>query len=96
MLSASSKLVMTQCERLTMVGEFYYGKRLSYDRNLCTVRYVGEVQGTKGQWLGVEWDDPTRGKHSGDYGGVKYYDCMYCFSTNMLILISTFGLIKAH
>ncbi|KAI1933074.1 hypothetical protein LOZ66_006602 [Ophidiomyces ophidiicola] len=49
--------------------------RLSFDRALCTVRYVGEVQGTNGSWLGVEWDDPSRGKHSGEYGGVKYFQC---------------------
>jgi hypothetical protein len=51
------------------------GSRLSINGALCTVRYVGEVQGTKGQWLGVEWDDPTRGKHSGDHQGVKYFEC---------------------
>ncbi|OAX83423.1 hypothetical protein ACJ72_02222 [Emergomyces africanus] len=51
------------------------GSRLSFDGALCTVRYTGEVQGTKGQWLGVEWDDATRGKHSGEHQGVKYFQC---------------------
>ncbi|KAJ4354561.1 uncharacterized protein N0V89_006298 [Didymosphaeria variabile] len=55
---------------------FYVGKRLSYDNQLCTVRYIGEVKGTKGEWLGVEWDDPTRGKHSGEHGGTKYFECL--------------------
>ena len=27
----------------------------------------------KGVWLGVEWDDPTRGKHSGEHEGVSYF-----------------------
>jgi dynactin complex subunit len=58
-----------------MATESYIGKRLSYDNQLCTVRYIGEVKGTKGEWLGVEWDDPTRGKHSGEHGGVKYFEC---------------------
>ncbi|WEW60728.1 hypothetical protein PRK78_006215 [Emydomyces testavorans] len=53
----------------------HVGTRLSFDGALCTVRYVGEVQGTKGTWLGVEWDDPSRGKHSGEHGGVKYFQC---------------------
>ncbi|KAH7414263.1 tubulin-specific chaperone E [Phaeosphaeria sp. MPI-PUGE-AT-0046c] len=57
--------------------QFYIGKRLSYDGRLCTVRYHGEVQGTKGEWLGVEWDDPTRGKHAGEHQGVKYFDCLH-------------------
>lgn len=55
--------------------DMYAGKRLSFDGQLCTVRYHGEVKGTKGEWLGVEWDDPTRGKHSGENGGIRYFEC---------------------
>ncbi|RDW65882.1 putative tubulin-specific chaperone [Aspergillus mulundensis] len=43
----------------------WVNQRRSYDGNLCTIRYVGKVEGTSGEWLGVEWDDPSRGKHSG-------------------------------
>lgn len=50
-------------------------QRLSYDGHLCTVRYVGPVQGTKGEWLGVEWDDASLGKHTGENQGVKYFEC---------------------
>ncbi|KAK4980803.1 hypothetical protein LTR66_010356 [Elasticomyces elasticus] len=55
---------------------YYLGKRLSLNGNRCTVRYVGEVQGKSGQWLGVEWDDPARGKNDGTNGGVRYFDCL--------------------
>ncbi|KAJ9214382.1 hypothetical protein DTO166G4_4006 [Paecilomyces variotii] len=58
-----------------MSHEFYEGQRLSFDGALCTVRYVGKVEGTTGEWLGVEWDDPTRGKHSGEHKGMKYFRC---------------------
>jgi tubulin-specific chaperone E len=51
------------------------GQRLSYNGVLCTVRYIGNVAGTKGTWLGVEWDNPSRGKHNGSYQGVKYFSC---------------------
>ncbi|KAL4965040.1 putative tubulin-specific chaperone [Aspergillus stella-maris] len=51
-------------------------QRRSYDDNLCTIRYVGKVEGTSGEWLGVEWDDPTRGKHSGQHQGVRYFTCL--------------------
>ena len=54
---------------------FYHNRRLSYSGALCTVRYEGPVQGTKGEWLGVEWDEPGRGKHSGDHEGLKYFQC---------------------
>ena len=36
-----------------------------------TVRYVGEVAGTKGQWVGVEWDDESRGRHDGTHDGKR-------------------------
>jgi hypothetical protein len=73
-----------------MSVEFYVGRRLSYDSRLCTVRYKGEVQGTKGEWLGVEWDDPTRGKHAGEHQGVKYFDCKHGIFS--LLKSPTFGL----
>ncbi|KAL5373400.1 hypothetical protein DPSP01_012758 [Paraphaeosphaeria sporulosa] len=65
-----------------MATKFYIGKRLSYDDQLCTVRYIGEVKGTKGEWLGVEWDDPIRGKHSGEHGGIRYFECLNKSSTS--------------
>jgi len=57
------------------MSSFHPGKRLSTKGERCTVRYVGEVKGKQGQWLGVEWDDPTRGKHSGTHEGFEYFKC---------------------
>ena len=51
------------------------GDRLSYDGAVCTVRYVGEVAGTSGSWIGVEWDDSARGKHDGSHKGHRYFTC---------------------
>ncbi|CAI7667378.1 unnamed protein product [Penicillium crustosum] len=51
------------------------GERRSFDGHLSTIRYVGTVQGTTGDWLGVEWDDASRGKHSGEHKGVRYFSC---------------------
>lgn len=59
------------------MSQHYVGERLSFSDAPCTVRYVGEVDGTQGEWLGVEWDDPTRGKHAGVHGGRRYFDCMF-------------------
>ncbi|KAG5939152.1 hypothetical protein E4U59_003294 [Claviceps monticola] len=52
------------------------GQRASYAGALCTVRYTGPVDGTAGTWLGVEWDDATRGKHDGSHKGVRYFTCL--------------------
>ena len=45
---------------------FVVGERVADQENhRATVRYVGEVEGYQGQWIGVEWDAPGRGKHDG-------------------------------
>jgi len=49
------------------------GKRISYDGYLGKVLYEGPVTNSKVIWLGVQWDNPSRGKHSGEYKGVKYF-----------------------
>ncbi|KAN0077124.1 hypothetical protein V8E55_010979 [Tylopilus felleus] len=40
-----------------------------------TIRYIGQVAGTDGLWYGVEWDDPTRGRHDGVKNGKRYFNC---------------------
>ncbi|KAI0672908.1 hypothetical protein C8Q78DRAFT_1187012 [Trametes maxima] len=52
------------------------GTRLSHAGTLGTVRFVGPVDGTQGVWLGVEWDDPRRGKHDGVKDGKRYFTCL--------------------
>ncbi|KAJ6826854.1 tubulin-folding cofactor E [Iris pallida] len=41
-------------------------------RRIGTVRYVGQVEGYSGLWVGVEWDD-GEGKHDGSVNGVRYF-----------------------
>ncbi|ERF70687.1 hypothetical protein EPUS_02553 [Endocarpon pusillum Z07020] len=49
------------------------GERLSFSNALCTIRYAGPLPDQKGDWLGVEWDDPERGKHDGLYKGTRLF-----------------------
>ncbi|XP_039235501.1 tubulin-specific chaperone E-like [Pipra filicauda] len=51
------------------------GRRVSCGTDYGTVRYMGSVARTSGIWLGVEWDDPQRGKHDGCYEGTQYFKC---------------------
>lgn len=53
--------------------EYIIGERIECDGHRGTVLFVGEVPPTKGNWLGVEWDDPARGKHSGTHEGIQYF-----------------------
>ncbi|XP_046399865.1 tubulin-specific chaperone E isoform X2 [Ischnura elegans] len=49
------------------------GKRIECNGERGTVLYVGEVPPTSGVWLGIEWDDPSRGKHDGLHEGDRYF-----------------------
>ena len=49
--------------------------RVQIGNNKATVKFVGEVQGQSGVWVGVEWDDATRGKNHGATGGQSYFVC---------------------
>lgn len=49
------------------------GTRIDVAGSKGTVKYIGEVANTQGEWLGVDWDDPERGKHDGTYMGVQYF-----------------------
>ena len=60
------------------------GTRLSYNLDLCTVRFVGRIPPWPVIAYGVEWDDPERCKHDGTLNGVRYFDCKFTKSTFIL------------
>lgn len=49
---------------------------LEYTQNtyFITLTLTGMSFGL-GLWLGVEWDEPDRGKHDGSHDGVQYFSC---------------------
>lgn len=66
--------------------EYKIGDRVSYTTKfgtseICTIRYIGEILGYQGSWLGVEWDDGSRGKHDGSLDGKRYFSCKSLSST---------------
>ncbi|XGW28810.1 hypothetical protein V3C99_008534 [Haemonchus contortus] len=50
------------------------GDRISVGGYGAVVKYIGEVSGHPGVWVGVEWDNPERGKHNGVVNGVRYFE----------------------
>ncbi|XP_071079244.1 tubulin-specific chaperone E-like [Haliotis cracherodii] len=50
------------------------GNRILGDGSFGTVKYIGQVAPTKGIWLGVDWDEPDRGKHNGTHEGKRYFE----------------------
>lgn len=37
------------------------------------MKYVGQVEGYSGTWIGVDWDNHADGKHDGSVNGVRYF-----------------------
>ncbi|KAG5361819.1 Tubulin-specific chaperone E [Yarrowia sp. C11] len=52
-------------------------QRLSIDGSICTVKYVGKDVPVwpDEEAIGVEWDDPARGKNDGSVKGLKLFEC---------------------
>ncbi|KAG6854713.1 hypothetical protein C0991_002426 [Blastosporella zonata] len=65
--------------------------RITLAGYLGTVRYTGPVQGTSGTWLGVEWDDPKRGKHDGvkDALTSKYIEALHGSSSQEQVILGS-------
>lgn len=63
---------MTQLDAL-VADEFPLGSRVDVGGHKGTVLYLGSIDGLKGVWLGIDWDDATRGKHDGCVKGKKYF-----------------------
>lgn len=43
-----------------------------------------QVRNYNGLWIGVEWDDPHRGKHDGSINGVRYFQTAHPTSGSMI------------
>lgn len=59
--------------------------RIDYAGHHGSIRYVGQVLNSQGLWLGVDWDDRSRGKHSGAKDGVQYFQCLYARSQHIAL-----------
>lgn len=53
----------------------HLGDRVQIADRKATVRYVGEVEGQNGTWVGLDWDSAARGKNNGSTGGRSYFQC---------------------
>ncbi|GJD05879.1 Tubulin-specific chaperone E [Galdieria sulphuraria] len=56
------------------------GHRVEILKERGFVRFIGSLQSSNQDlsstlWVGVEWDNPTRGKHYGTYKDKKYFHC---------------------
>ncbi|XP_078169680.1 tubulin folding cofactor E / Pfifferling (PFI) isoform X1 [Carex rostrata] len=42
-------------------------------RRTGTIRYIGPISGHDGEWIGVDWDADSGGKHDGTVNGTRYF-----------------------
>jgi dynactin complex subunit len=60
-----------------MPTNYHVGQRVSFSNASGTIRYIGPIDGLgkDNVRLGIEWDNPARGKHDGQYKGKRYFEC---------------------
>ena len=69
-----------------------FGNRIELNGYLGTIKYIGKLQHkneTNSElWLGIEWDDESRGKHNGLVENFKYFETKNNKNSGSLIKIS--------
>ncbi|XP_022905400.1 tubulin-specific chaperone E [Onthophagus taurus] len=65
-------MMLNNCERTPVIGN-----RIECLGYIGTIKYIGQVSDYAGIWIGVDWDDPTRGKHNGTIKGVCYFEASF-------------------
>ena len=74
-------------------GENLIGSKIELNDQTATIKYVGPLMHKKEVnkndiWIGVEWDDKTRGKHNGTVEGYEYFKTNNNLNSGSLIRIS--------
>ncbi|CAG9538370.1 unnamed protein product [Cercopithifilaria johnstoni] len=49
------------------------GDRVEVGGDRGTISYIGTIEGYDGEWIGIDWDNPERGKHDGSVKGRRYF-----------------------
>lgn len=75
-------------------------KMLSFQNvYMCYVISLWQIPDHPGVWVGVEWDNPERGKHNGFVDNVQYFETRYACSTfpinlgRLICLLSIYDLV---
>ncbi|VDP88378.1 unnamed protein product [Echinostoma caproni] len=64
----------TECGKIVSVNKTLVGCRVVHEDHFGTICYAGDLPKSKGPWLGIDWDNPARGRHNGVYSGVRYFE----------------------
>ena len=63
----------------TNLIENLLGKRIELNGYSGTIRYSGPLKHKNDNdvWVGIDWDDKSRGKHNGTVESTFYFNCNY-------------------
>ncbi|KAG5673552.1 hypothetical protein PVAND_003592 [Polypedilum vanderplanki] len=67
-----------------LIDQNRLGARVRVGQDVGTIKYIGIVEGHEGTWIGVEWDDPSRGRHNGTVNGHYYFETKYPKSGSLI------------
>jgi hypothetical protein len=65
----------------------FINRRVEVTEHVGTVKYIGKLHHTKGGdevWVGIEWDDPERGKHNGTVENFCYFKTLHETSGSLI------------
>ncbi|KAI6657805.1 Tubulin-specific chaperone E-like [Oopsacas minuta] len=60
---------------ISILSELDIGRRCCCGEDYGVIRFIGDVEDSKGTWVGIEWDKVERGKHNGSLKGKQYFIC---------------------
>ncbi|KRX25059.1 Tubulin-specific chaperone E [Trichinella nelsoni] len=66
--------LMDNYMRSNKIPEMVIGCRVRHRGARGVVKFCGRIGSLDGEWLGIEWDEKSRGKHDGTYQNVRYFE----------------------
>ncbi|KRZ25423.1 Tubulin-specific chaperone E [Trichinella pseudospiralis] len=67
-------ILMDHHMRRNKIPEMVIGCRVRHRDARGVVKFCGRIGLLDGEWLGIDWDERSRGKHDGTYQNVRYFE----------------------
>ncbi|KRY68522.1 Tubulin-specific chaperone E [Trichinella pseudospiralis] len=67
-------ILMDHHMRRNKIPEMVIGCRVRHRGARGVVKFCGRIGLLDGEWLGIDWDERSRGKHDGTYQNVRYFE----------------------
>lgn len=84
----SDKLINTNF--IKMLDATFIDRKIEIKNNIGSIRYIGPLLHKEDSdiWIGIEWDDTSRGKHNGSVDNIQYFTCKGNLNSGSLIKLN--------